>query len=502
MTDGPGPAGNFRLRAPATEPPLAIGHRPYESAGYPDGMRRTKLVCTVGPATIDRIGELVDAGMDVARINFSHGRPDRHERAADGVRVAAADAGRNVGILVDLAGPKIRLGEIDGGEAELEPGTTFDLHPEPWPHGDAHGAHVGRPLSRELEPGDRVLLADGAAELRVASVDDVVHTEVVRGGHIRSRAGVNVPAERLSGPSLTDKDRADAPRAVALGADYVAQSFVRRAADVAELRELLGADGPPIVAKIETRPAIDDFDAICEAADAVMIARGDLGVELPYEEVPILQKQLVRRALDRGVPTIVATQMLESMTSSPRPTRAEASDVANAIFDGADAIMLSGETAIGSYPIHAAEAAVRIARLCEERAPELQAPGAPPDAGSDASALAYAAAALAGTERGVTAIACYTRTGRTARTIAALRPRVPVLAFSPDPGVVRRLALVRGVDARPCIPPSDTGERLGLMAWLVGEDAALPAGSAVVLVASTATPGTGPNLLELHRIPR
>ena len=464
-------------------------------------MRRTKLVCTIGPATIERVDELVEAGMDVARVNFSHGNAERHALAADRVRAAAEASGRNVAVLVDLSGPKIRLGDFAAGEVELEPGTGFDLHPEPWPAGDAHGAHVGRQLVGELAAGDRILLADGAAELRVTGADDVLHTEVVRGGTVRSRAGVNVPAERLSGPILTERDRADIPRAIEIGADLVAQSFVRRAADIAELRELLGPDGPPIVAKIETRPAVDDFDAICEAADAIMLARGDLGVELPYEEVPIIQKQLLRRALDRGVPTIVATQMLESMTGAPRPTRAEASDVANAIFDGADAIMLSGETAIGAYPILAAEAAVRIARLCEERGPELLPDGAPPRPGSDASALAFAAASVAATEPDVSAIACYTRTGRTARMIAALRPRVPILAFSPDGAVVRQLALVHGVEARPCVPPPDTGGRLGLMAWLLGEDTTLPPGSAVVLVASTATPGSGPNLLEVHRTP-
>ena len=205
-------------------------------------------------------------------------------------------------------------------------------------------------LATDLRAGDRVLLADGAVELRVVATGDDVATEVVRGGTIRSRAGVSVPSERLTTPALTDKDRADVPVVLELGVDYVAQSFVRRAQDIETLRSLLGDQPPPIVAKIETRPAIDDFDAILEVVDAVMIARGDLGVELPYEEVPIIQKQLVRRALDRGVPTIVATQMLESMIEAPRPTRAEASDVANAVFDGADAIMLSGETAIGRYP--------------------------------------------------------------------------------------------------------------------------------------------------------
>ena len=466
-------------------------------------MPRAKLVCTIGPATIDRVDELVAAGMDVARINFSHGTPADHARAAQRVRAAAEAADRSVALLADLSGPKIRLGELAGDEVELAQGSSFTLHADAWPRGDATGAAVNHPsLPDELASGDRILLADGAAELRVTGAGGgVIETEVVRGGTVRAHAGVSVPAERLGGPSLTDQDRADVPRLRELDVDYVAQSFVRRAEDIRELRSLLGEDGPPIVAKIETRPAIDAFDAICAEADAVMIARGDLGVELPYEEVPILQKQLVRRALDRGVPTIVATQMLESMIESPRPTRAEASDVANAIFDGADAIMLSGETAIGAHPVLAAQAAIRIARLCEDRGAELLAVGAAPHPDSDASALAYAAAAVAATEHDVAAIACYTRTGRTARMIAALRPRVPVLAFSPSPTVLRRLALVHGVEPRACVPPPDTTGRLGLMAWLLGEDDGLPAGAAVVLVASTATPGSGPNLLELHRTP-
>jgi len=464
--------------------------------------RRTKLVCTVGPATVNRIDELVAAGMDVARVNFSHGTPDARTRAARSVQAAAERSGRAIALLADLAGPKVRLGELVDDEVTLEPGAPFRLRPGGDMPGSSAGADVSQAsLAVDLRPGDRILLADGAVELRVVAVADEVETEVVRGGLIRSHAGVNVPAARLSVPGLTEQDRADAGHAVELGAHYLAQSFVRRAADVAELRRLLGPAGPPIVAKIETRPAIDAFDAICDVADAVMVARGDLGVELPYEEVPILQKQLVRRALDRGIPTIVATQMLESMIASPRPTRAEASDVANAIFDGSDAIMLSGETAIGAYPILAAEAAARIIGLCETRGTAHLAAGAAPRADTDADALAYAASALAAADRDVVAIACYTRTGRTARIIAALRPRVPILAYSPEPAVVAQLALVHGVDARTCMPPTDVDGRLGLMAWLLDEDASLPAGSAVVLVASTARPGSGPNLLEVHRVP-
>ncbi|HEU5325775.1 MAG TPA: pyruvate kinase [Candidatus Limnocylindria bacterium] len=456
--------------------------------------RATKVVCTIGPASVDRVAELVDAGMDVARINFSHGTPERHAETARRVRDAAAAGDRSVALMADLPGPKIRLGDVPDGRVELRAGERFVLG-----EGGATVSYAG--LGTDVEPGDRILLADGAAELRVVETGASVVTEVVRGGAVRSRAGVNVPAERLSTPSLTERDRADVPRAQQLRVDYVAQSFVRRAADVEELRGLLGPDGPRIVAKIETRPAVDDYDAICDAADAVMIARGDLGVELPYEQVPILQKQLIRHALDRGVPTIVATQMLESMISSPRPTRAEASDVANAIFDGADAIMLSGETAIGQFPVLAAQAAVRVAQLCETDGRAYLPSGAPTSARTDADALAVAAVALAHADADVAAIACYTRTGRTARLLAALRPHVPILAFSPEARVVDQLALVRGVRSRGCVPPEATEGRLSLMAWLVGESS-LAENSAVVLVASTAEPGTGPNLLEVHRIRR
>ncbi|MCA1588737.1 MAG: pyruvate kinase [Chloroflexi bacterium] len=465
-------------------------------------VRRTKLVCTIGPASEGVLSEMVEAGMDVARLNFSHGTPEELERAADAVRSASAAADRTIAILADLSGPKIRLGKLGEDLATLETGARFELRARPW-IGTARAAGVShRRLAQELKRGDRVLLADGAVELTVVALaGDVVVTEVVRGGTVRSGAGVNVPSERLSGSALTSKDRADVPRLKRIGADYVAQSFVRRADDVRALRKLLGDDDPPIVAKIETRAAIDGFDEISEVADAVMIARGDMGVELPYEQVPIIQKQLVRRALDRGIPSIVATQMLESMLTSPRPTRAEASDVANAIFDGADAIMLSGETAIGAHPVLAAEAAIRICVLCEDQGADYMAPGAPARPDTDAGALAYAATALAAAERDVVAIACYTRTGRTARILSALRPRVPIFAFSPEPGVVARLALVHGVEARACVRPDDLEGRLGLMAWLLAERPALPAGAAVVLVASTATPGSGPNILEVHRIP-
>ncbi len=413
--------------------------------------RRTKLICTIGPATAEHIEELAAAGMDVARINFSHGAPAAHAAAALAVKRASAGEHGPLAILTDLAGPKIRLGDLVDDAVELEAGQPFALRASGASSapGDASGADVTYPqLVDDVRIGDPIFLADGAAELRVTALDDAVRTEVVRGGTVRSRAGVAIPASRFSAPALTARDRSDISRAIDIGANYVGLSFVRSADDVVELRRLLGPDGPAIVAKIETRPAVELFDAILEVADAVMIARGDLGVEMPYEEVPLIQKQLIRRALDRGVPSIVATQMLESMTAAPRPTRAEASDVANAVFDGADAIMLSGETAIGAYPLLAAGAAARIALECESGGEAYLPAGASRPPETMTGALAYAAVTLASAQAGLEAIVCYTRTGRTARILSSLRPRVPVIAFSPDPDVVERLALVHAVVPR------------------------------------------------------
>ncbi len=465
--------------------------------------RRTKLVCTLGPATEGRVDELVAAGMDVARINFSHGTPASHKSAVQAVTEARAGAATTVSIMTDLSGPKIRLGALAGGSVELEAGRPFVLRMtgSKRPPGDATGAHVSYArLAADVHVGDPILLADGAAALRVIAIDGDIRTEIVRGGTIRARAGVAIPATRLSAPALTKKDRADIPRALALGIDYIAQSFVRGPDDILALRGLLGSDGPPIVAKIETRPAVDAFDAILDVVDVVMIARGDLGVELPYEQVPIVQKQLVRRALDRGIPTIVATQMLESMTSAPRPTRAEASDVANAVFDGADAIMLSGETAIGAYPILAAEAAARIASLCETDGAAYLPAGMSRSPDTDTGAIAYAAVALTTRSEGIAAIGCYTRTGRTARILSSLRPRVPILAFSPDPRVVDRLSLVHGVVALRCATLDETSDRIAGLGRIVDDARLVRAGATVVLVTSTAAAGSGPTRFGIHRV--
>lgn len=437
--------------------------------------------------------------MDVARLNFSHGTDAERATVVESVRRESEEAGRPVGVLADLSGPKVRLGPFATGEAEVEAGARFVLRPGGGP-GDPSGAATTHPgLAGDLRPGDTLFLADGAVELRVdACRDDEVVTEVVRGGAVPSGAGVNVPAGRLSVPAITEKDGRDLARALELGADFVAQSFVRRAEDLAELRAL--ADPRiQLVAKIETRAAVEDADRIMREADVLMLARGDLGVEIPFEEVPIVQKDLTRRAIDAGVPIIIATQMLESMTSAPRPTRAEASDVANAVVDGADAILLSAETAIGRHPVEAARAAIRICRVAE-RGSAAQAKGSDVrDPEPEPQRIARAAALLS-RDGEVAAIACFTRTGRTAGLVSALRPTVPVIAFSPEPSVVRRLTMQRAVIPRACELPHDTDEMMEMMVGRLREEDLVPAGVLVVLVASTPVGAAHTNLLKVHRV--
>jgi pyruvate kinase len=465
---------------------------------------RTKLVCTLGPATEapERIRALAEAGCDVFRANLSHGEPETHVAAIEGVREISQALGADLAVMADLPGPKVRLGRLDPESLRLEAGGSFVLRPGEGV-GDATGAATTHPdLAGDLEPEDRVLLSDGAVELAVVETrgDDVV-TRVVRGGGIRSGAGVNVPAERLSLPAITDRDRAGLEVALGAGVDLVAQSFVRSARDVLELRDGMGERTTPIVAKIETRPAVDDFASILEAIDAVMVARGDLGVELPLEEIPVLQKELLRAARRAGTPVIVATQMLESMTRAPRPTRAEASDVANAVLDGTDAIMLSAETAIGEFPIEAASAAVRIAETAEgwaaETPPVRSERGAVTD---EAVSVARAAAEIAEGDRDVVAIACFTATGRTAALLSNERPAVPIYAFIPDAGVRRSLALRWGVRTLPAPQPADTDEMIALMDERLLAGGFARVGESVVMAASSPAGRTHTNLLKVHRV--
>jgi pyruvate kinase len=471
---------------------------------------RTKLVCTLGPAsaTPRLVRGLVNAGTTVFRVNLSHGTPDEHVRAVGLVRDAEIEVDQMLAVLADCPGPKVRLGALDPDPLTIGPGQTFRLGPsEQSDPGGATTTHPG--LADDLRIGDRVLLADGAVELLVTSIEGgAVVTTCVRGGRVRSGQGVNVPAERLSLPAVTDRDREMLEPVLRLGVDLVAQSFVRGPADIGELRSLMGDRAVPIVAKIETRPAVDAVDAILDEADAIMVARGDLGVELPMEEIPLLQKRLLRSARAAGRPAIVATQMLESMIRAPSPTRAEASDVANAVLDGADAIMLSGETAIGEYPFEAASAANRIARTVEAAADDraLQPPwtrrgetAAVATAG-EAAAVAHASAAIVREHPDVVAIACYTETGRTAGLLSAERPRVPLIAFIPDLAVRRANALLWGVTCLPVGVPADTDEMIALMDEGLRRHGVAAAGVSVVMAASSPAGRSTTNMLKIHTV--
>jgi pyruvate kinase len=410
-------------------------------------VRRAKIVATLGPATTspEQVTALVAAGLDVARINACHGTPEQHAALIAATRAAGAAVGRPVAVLLDLQGPRIRVGELTGPMA-LEPGRSVVLAPE----GVAGPGEIPTTydLAADVTPGTRVLVADGLMALDVVAVRPPrVEARVRFGGQLTSRKGINLPGVAVSAPALTDGDRAEVAFAIEHGVDYVGLSFVRRADDVTALRALLPA-GIRIVAKIEKDTALDDLDRIADASDGMMVARGDLGVELPFEKVPLAQKRVIRVAVTHRRPVITATQMLESMVRSPRPTRAEASDVANAVLDGCDAVMLSEETAIGAYPREAVEAMDRIIRAVEadrgwRPAPEWLelAPEAPARSEHAVAAAAVAAARMLGAPLIVT----FTKSGFSARMVAANRPPVPVLGVTDDAGTCRQLSLVWGV---------------------------------------------------------
>jgi pyruvate kinase len=465
-------------------------------------MARTKLICTLGPASAKPklIQGLVRAGTSVFRLNFSHGTPEDHARMVELVREAEDGVGSPLAILVDLPGPKVRLNRLHADPFTFKPGQRFDLRPEG--NGDAGGASTTYPgLASDLEPGDRVLLADGAVELAVSDIhEDVVTLRCLAGGVARSGQGVNVPAERLGLPGVTERDREGLARALDLQVDFVAQSFVRAPEDIRDLRAAMGERYLPIIAKIETRPAVTDIDGILAESDAVMIARGDLGVELPMEQVPLIQKELVRAARAAGRPAIVATQMLESMIHAPRPTRAEATDVANAVLDGADAVMLSGETAVGSFPFESASAAATIAGFVETEGSSFRAVQPACRHTSEGAAVAHAAAAIPVSDLGIVAITCYTETGRTARLLSAERPQVPVYAFVPPRQVQRMMCLQWGVEALPASAPTDTDGMIALMDRGLQANGLASPGDTVVMAASTPAGRTTTNMLKIHKV--
>jgi pyruvate kinase len=474
-------------------------------------MPRTKIVCTIGPASdrVETLRAMIRAGMSVARINFSHGDRDTHRRRIAGIRQAAREEGAVVALLGDLQGPKLRIGEVRGGAANLQAGDSIVLTTRSVP-GDSTEVNLPHPdLVREVKPGQRLLLDDGQLEF---VVEDKTETElrcrVVAGGALGAHKGVSAPGANLSLSALTDKDRADARFAVEQELDFLALSFVRSGRDVRALRELLEGLGAriPIVAKIEKAEALDAFGEILQVSDAIMIARGDLGVETPPECVPFAQKDFIQRCNRVGVPVITATQMLNSMIEHPRPTRAEASDVANAILDGTSAVMLSAETATGAYPIESVKMMARIAAIAEERFPyahfvqHLQTDRAL----TPAAAISQATVAIA-SELEAKAIVTSTYSGQTARWVASYRPQTPVIAITPRADVQRQLALAWGVI--PMLAPYylTTDEMIEHAARLAQASGLAGEGDTIVITAGipiSAQAGAQTNMLKVHTLSR
>lgn len=416
--------------------------------------RKTKIVATLGPACRDvgTLERMIAAGMDVARINASHATPEAMREEIQALREAARLAGREVSIILDLMGPKIRIGNIAGGEVRLEEGQEFTLSREEF-EGDASRASVNyADLPAVLNAGDMVLIDDGAMRLEVLKVGSgEVRCRVITGGLLLSRKGINLPGVRLDLPPLTDKDLSDLELGLESGVDWVALSFVRSPGDIARLRGELRQRGSdlPIVAKIEKQEAVEALDAVVEEADAVMIARGDLGVEMALEDIPLIQKRIIEAAASLGKPVITATQMLQSMISSPTPTRAEVSDVANAVFDATDAVMLSGETAVGEFPVEAVDTMRRVVLKAETTLPYdhwLDERRLLISSGM-VEAVCFAACGLA-RQTGATAIVAPTESGFTARQMSRFRPRQPILAPTPRVASARRLTLFWGVYPR------------------------------------------------------
>jgi pyruvate kinase len=407
---------------------------------------RTKIVCTLGPATntLDALRSLVDAGMNVARLNFSHGTHEQHLETIATVRQVAEEFGRPIAILGDLQGPRIRIGDL-ATPILLEDGMDVVLAPEDLASATEIPTTYGG-MANDVGAGDRILIDDGLLELVVLDVTPPrISARVLHGGPLKSHKGMNLPGVHVSVPSLTEKDREDVTFAVAQGLDYLALSFVRKADDIAELRGLVPKE-MLIVAKIEKDVALENIEEIVSASDGVMVARGDLGVELPFEEVPIAQKRIIALATRLGRPVITATQMLESMIHNPRPTRAEASDVANAILDGTDAVMLSAETAAGKYPRLAVEAMSRIIREIEGHPSPWRRDARAASVGTVPTEHAIAAASVAAARNlGAPIIIVFTKSGFTARVVASHRPSVPILGLTDEARTYRQLALVWGV---------------------------------------------------------
>lgn len=470
-------------------------------------MRRTKIVCTIGPASerVPVLIRMIQAGMNVARLNFSHGSHEDHARRIRAIREAAAKTGRNVAILLDTKGPEIRLGYLETDTVNLEAGKKVTLTTE-----DIKGTREVLPvtykgLARDVVAGDRILIADGLIELRVLDANrKKVECEIVNGGEITSQKGVNLPGITVGLPAVTDRDIEDILFGIELGLDFIAASFIRKANDILAIRQIVEESDADldIIAKIESREGVKNLDEIIKVADGIMVARGDLGVEIPVEEVPLIQKTIIEKCNRAGKPVITATQMLESMIQNPRPTRAEASDVANAIFDGTDAIMLSGETAAGKYPVEAVQTMARIAGKAESalRFEDILLKKGHGLARTVTDAISHATCTIA-QDLGASAIITSTETGHTARMVSKYRPRAPVAAVTPEPKVLRKMAIIWGVYPILMERAKDTDSMIsGAIDMSLGEGIINP-GDLVVITAGVPVGVHGTtNLIKVHTV--
>ncbi|MBO8168966.1 MAG: pyruvate kinase [Thermoanaerobacteraceae bacterium] len=465
-------------------------------------MRRTKIVATIGPAsdTADMLEKLIKYGMNVARLNFSHGTYEEHEQRIAAIRRIAGRLNKHIGIMLDTKGPEVRVGELPGGEITLKKDQEVVLS-------TVSGAdtipvtYAGLP--HDVDRGNQILLDDGLIALEVLdTTDTTIKCRVLNGGVLKSNKGVNVPGVFLELPAVTDKDISDIKFGIEHKVDFIAASFIRRASDILEIRRILEEHHADIdiIAKIETQAAVSNIDEILQVADGIMVARGDLGVEILSEEVPLVQKEIIKKCNAAGKPVITATQMLDSMINNPRPTRAEASDVANAIFDGTDAIMLSGETAAGKYPVEAVATMHRIAERMEqsvefrEKIKERQAEAAP----SVTDAISHASCTIS-RELDAAAIITPTESGSTARMVSKYRPMAPIIAASPHVEVLRKLSLVWGVNPVQVAETEGTDEMLNAAVAAALGNGLIACGDMVVITAGlpVGVPGTT-NLLKVH----
>jgi pyruvate kinase len=467
-------------------------------------MRRAKIVCTLGPAveSPEKVRELIAAGMNMARLNLSHGSYDEHQSRLDQVRAAAAEAGVPIAILVDLQGPKIRLARFKDGPHDLARGDIFTITTDEIEGTKERVGTTFKGLPGDCKAGDRILIDDGKVTVEVTAVkgNDVI-TKVIEPGAVSNNKGINLPGVAVSVPALSEKDMDDLRWGLRAGADFIALSFVRNADDIKDVHRIMDEEGRrvPVIAKIEKPQAVDNLVSIVEAFDGIMVARGDLGVELPIEDVPLVQKRCVELARDAAKPVIVATQMLESMMTNSRPTRAEATDCANAVLDGADALMLSGETSVGEFAIEAVQTMSRIIQRTEEGGLERIRPlkHEPRTKGGAITKAAVEVGAIVGAKF----LVAFTQSGDSARRMSRLRSPIPILALTPDHGTYNRLALSWGVE--PMITPvvSHTDEMVKQVDGLLLESKRTTIGDNVIIVAGSppGIPGST-NAMRVHRM--